>query len=81
MTATHEDALDRLIADGLTFGQALNRFAALQRRDEPALDRYVDRARETWHRDGAVEIDDPGVIVSDSEDPGAYVLAWVWVDD
>ena len=76
-----EKHLDALIDAGLTFGEAVNRFAARQRRDQPALDRYIERARMTWRRDGAIEIDDPGVIVSEGADDGAYVLAWVWVDD
>ncbi len=79
--ASLDDQLGVLIDAGLTFGQALNQFAARQRRDEPELDAYVARAREQWHRDGEVEIDDPGVIVSAGADAGAYVLAWVWVDD
>ncbi len=78
---TLEAQLGALIDAGLTFGQALNLFAARQRRDAPDLDRYVEGARMTWHRDGAVEVDDPGVIVSEGADDGAYVLAWLWVDN
>lgn len=70
--------LETLIDAGLSFGQALNIFAARQRRDEPELDGFIQAARLEHHRDGEVEIDDPGVIVSAGEDPGAYVLAWVW---
>jgi hypothetical protein len=79
--ATLDHQLGVLIDAGLTYGQAVNLFAARQRRDEPHLDAYIARARDQWHRDGEVEIDDPGVIVSAGDDPGAYVLAWVWVDD
>ncbi len=78
--STLEHQLGVLIDAGLTFGQAVNLFAARQRRDEPDLDRYIEGARLTYHRDGEVEIDDPGVIVSEGGDDGAYVLAWVWVD-
>lgn len=39
---------------------------------------YVDHAKDEWHRDGEIEIDDDA-IVSES-DEGAYVQAWVWVD-
>lgn len=38
---------------------------------------YLDQARDLYHRDGELEIEDEG-IVSDS-DEGAYVQAWVWV--
>ena len=32
------------------------------------------------HRDGELEID-PGAVVSKGGDPGAYVMAWLWIDD
>ncbi len=80
MPDTLSQQLEALIDAGLSFGQALNLFAARQRRDEPELDVYVAAARAEHHRDGDLEIDDPGVIVSAGEDPGAYVLAWVWVE-
>ena len=32
------------------------------------------------HRDGELEID-PGAVVSKGDDPGAYVMAWLWIDD
>jgi hypothetical protein len=41
-------------------------------------ERYREAAKETYHRQGEIEIDD-NAIVSDSDD-GAYVQAWVWVD-
>lgn len=43
-------------------------------------EQYIDAARDEYHKDGEIEIDD-GAIVSRGEDHGAYVLAWVWVDD
>lgn len=39
----------------------------------------VALAREQHERDGEIEFDDP-VIVSEGEDNGAYVQAWIWVD-
>lgn len=36
-------------------------------------------ASEMHHRDGELEID-PDAIVSEGDDNGAYVAAWVWVD-
>lgn len=41
---------------------------------------YVMAARRKHQREGEIEIDD-ATIVSHSEDEGAYVQAWVWVDD
>ena len=40
-------------------------------------ERYRKAAKEAYHRDGEIEIDD-NAIVSHSED-GAYVQAWVWI--
>ena len=42
--------------------------------------RYINAARDQWHRDGEVEIDDDAK-VSRGESSGAYVQAWVWVYD
>jgi len=36
-------------------------------------------AKDQWHKDGECEIDDDAVVSSSKE--GAYVQAWVWVDD
>ncbi len=45
---------------------------------------YRSKAAELYHRGGDVEID-PDAAVSRGDDPassrGAYVQAWVWVDD
>lgn len=40
---------------------------------------YIEAARE-HQREGTLEIDD-GAVVSRGSDPGAYVQAWVWVED
>lgn len=45
---------------------------------EPTDEEYVNTAREIYHKDGETEID-AGAIVSRGDDPGAYVMAWVWV--
>lgn len=45
---------------------------------------YRDTAWNVHHRDGECEIDhmsDETCMVSKSDDPGAYVMAWVWVDN
>jgi hypothetical protein len=43
-------------------------------------DAYRKAAKELHVHEGTLEID-PGAMVSQSEDGGAYVQAWVWVDD
>ena len=43
--------------------------------------RYIETAIDIHHKDGELEIDEISAIVSTSEDPGAYVQAWVWVYD
>lgn len=66
--------LEALIDQGLTVSMALTAFAA---RQDPTLIAYRD-AVET--REGELEVDD-NAIVSESDDGGAYVMAWVWVAD
>lgn len=41
---------------------------------------YVEAAREEFGSDGELEIDE-GAVVSRGSDGGAYVAAWVWVED
>ena len=41
---------------------------------------FVKRAQKLYQDDGEVEVDD-GAVVSRGSDMGAYVQAWVWVDD
>ncbi len=48
--------------------------AAEERRSE-----IIDLAREQHGEEGAVEIDD-NAQVSDGNDNGCYIQAWVWVD-
>ena len=60
--------------NGLTFGDCVNFFA------EPDGCPYVKAAREIYHRDGEVEVDDRSVL-SQSTDDGDYVMAWVWVSN
>lgn len=42
--------------------------------------RYRNWARRNLTEEGEVEID-PDAVVSMGDDPGAYVEAWLWVDD
>ena len=60
---------------GLGFGDCVTRFKAAE--DDP----HVAAAREHYHRDGEVEIDE-STVLSDSRSVGGngeYVMAWVWV--
>lgn len=41
---------------------------------------YLRAAQECHHSDGDLEFDD-GAVVSLGDDPGAYVMAWKWVDE
>jgi len=46
----------------------------------PVLQAYVAKAKEQRYRESDYEIDNDAV-VSPGSDPGAYVMAWVWVPD
>lgn len=46
--------------------------------DEERDELIRDMARNLYHDEGAVEIDDCSA-VSEGSDNGAYVQAWVWV--
>lgn len=68
-------ALETLKAQGLCFSEIVPLYG------ESADDnRYVAYARENLTREGEIEVDDPAV-VSDGDDKGCYILAWVWVSD
>lgn len=50
----------------------------------PSDDELINAARRLHQRDGELEIDPPGTPLPESRvsrgaEPGAYVLAWVWV--
>jgi hypothetical protein len=48
---------------------------------EGELDKlYIEAARDQYGEEGACEIDD-NAVVSHGSDPGAYVQAWVWVEE
>lgn len=49
--------------------------AARQEREQA----IVAMAARKWHREGEIEID-PNATVSEGDDNGAYVQAWVWVE-
>lgn len=60
---------------------------ALRRHDHPTYagscevceSNYRYSAKQDWHEEGRIEVDD-NAQVNISEDGGAYVQAWVWMD-
>jgi hypothetical protein len=79
-----ETQLATQIANGELVPTFSTMLAHEAKRQEARLKPYADAAREQYHRDGSIEIDEYSggfAIVSESDDPGAYVMAWVWVDD
>lgn len=55
---------------------------AMKKVDAPRSNRQTklfDAAKDQWHKDGECEIDDDAVVSTSKE--GAYVQAWVWVDN
>jgi hypothetical protein len=60
--------------EGLTFADCVRFFAA------PDSDPHVSAASDIYHCDGEVEVDDITVL-SEGDDAGCYVMAWVWVSD
>lgn len=47
--------------------------------DTPLAEAYRKAAKDIHQIDGEVEVDE-GAVVSYSDDNGAYVMAWVWVN-
>lgn len=79
------DALNLLIAGQPRVNATLAQFSRdldeRQKEDNnPILEQYRAAAAEKWEREGSCEIDS-GALVSIGDDPGAYVMAWVWVYD
>lgn len=48
--------------------------------NDDAANAYRNKAKNLFHADGEVEIDDDA-LVSMGDDPGAYVQGWLWVPD
>ena len=79
MTPELRAAFDVVVAAGGSFGEMVNYFA--EQDDQVALRHYIDEAQN--HQlvsDGTLEVADPGC-VSKGDDNGAYVMAWLWVED
>lgn len=60
---------------GLTFADCVRFFGERTAREQ----RIAQLARARLKREGELEIDDV-TVVSEGEDNGAYVMAWVWLD-
>jgi hypothetical protein len=77
LRSTQIDALCKsLNHNGLTFADTVPQFA------ESAADSPYVAAARAHHllSEGMLEVDDPAV-VSQGDDSGAYVMAWLWIDD
>lgn len=74
MDESLRNELTKLKERGLTFSDCVDVFGV-----ERDTDPQARKAFEIHHREGEVEIDSTTVISESSE--GAYVMAWVWVDD
>ena len=48
--------------------------------ERPSDAAFHGAAKAKHHKEGSVEIDDDA-LVSVGDDPGAYVQAWIWVED
>lgn len=84
--ATPAEHMAHALRSGLTVATVLSALTAQQVEKEPGLAPYWQNAREmSYVRDGEVETDAQGPggasLVSLSDDPGAYVLGWIWVPD
>lgn len=63
-----------LLDAGLSQADVLDALAARLSDEQRAL---IERARTQHNRDGELEIED-NALISESDDNGVYVLAWVW---
>lgn len=67
-----------MVDDVIELYHQVKKIEAEYAQDKAIEDRYREKADEEHGRDGECEIDDDAV-VSISEDGGAYVASWVWV--
>lgn len=63
-----------------TAGKVFLQYMKEEDEEEAKLEKYRQAAKRIHVSEGSVEIDE-GATVSISDDGGAYVQAWVWVDD
>ncbi|MHB0927731.1 MAG: hypothetical protein ACYC3W_02250 [Candidatus Nanopelagicales bacterium] len=69
-----QSGLDALIQRGLNFGHCVRAFG-----ETDTDSRYLAAARKLYAKDGELAFDQSAV-VSESDDSGAYVMCWRWVD-
>lgn len=78
LTAAHKMyALMGLARSGLTFSDCVHFFSKTQSKEELAL---ADKAKEL-EEEGELEFDDTPIVSKADTEKGAYVMAWVWVDE
>lgn len=68
-------ALEKLIESGLSFGDAMNTFAA--KRD--AIDLAFVKEAKKQASEGSLEVDENAATSRSDDTSGAYVQAWIWV--
>lgn len=74
----HVKVLQTLIENGLEFGEVVEVYSRYEDNDTK---RYRELAKERFHVEGELEIDDDAFASydrTDGEVDGAYVMAWVW---
>jgi len=74
-----EELLAQAIQAGASISEFINKFVELNPPSEREV-ALINKAREQYVNEGVLEIDEP-TIASIGDDPGGYVLAWVWVYD
>ncbi len=77
LTADDLAVLERRLGSGHDLCERVR--SALSDAVDPILNTYRHAARRLAHS-GELEID-PGAVVSKGDDPGAYVMAWLWISD
>jgi hypothetical protein len=71
---TVQARFEALLDEGLRIADVLDAFAKRQSDEQRAV---IERARDQHDVEGQLEIPD-NALISESEDNGAYILAWVW---
>lgn len=70
---TLQDRLKALIDEGLEFSKCVEAFGVGEDND------FAKAAKDMYGSEGSVEIDSTTVL--SESDGGAYVMAWVWVEN
>jgi hypothetical protein len=73
------EKLAALIAEGLTFADAVAVFHAAQVASEPKAQAFISAAQD--EADDDFEVDDNAIVSFGDEDGGAYVMGWIWISE